>query len=218
MEDVSKNEGRTVLFVSHNMASIRSLCTKGLLLENGKIKFNGEINEAISNYLSTTDTECGNGKIDFIKIGKKNKNIGIVAAEIYCDNKLTNEVLPNSEVKIIMEVKKNNYFINPEFGIVIKDNEGNSLIGLNNNHLGIKFKDIEDKKASVVFHFKKLKIFGAGTYTINLYFGDEDIPYECFYDAFSFKILDYDVFNSGRILDKNFNKFFDPEFKIYVKS
>jgi len=38
MQDVSRNEGRTVLFVSHNMASVKNLCTKGALLENGCLK------------------------------------------------------------------------------------------------------------------------------------------------------------------------------------
>ena len=51
MQDVSMGEGRTVLFVSHNMASMRQLCTKGILLENGSVCFEGDINETINNYL-----------------------------------------------------------------------------------------------------------------------------------------------------------------------
>ena len=39
MQDVSKNQGRTVLFVSHNMGAVKNLCPKSLLLENGKIKY-----------------------------------------------------------------------------------------------------------------------------------------------------------------------------------
>ncbi|MDR2684234.1 MAG: ABC transporter ATP-binding protein, partial [Prevotellaceae bacterium] len=42
MQDVSRSEGRTVLFVSHNMASIRALCKKGVLFENGSVAFNGD--------------------------------------------------------------------------------------------------------------------------------------------------------------------------------
>jgi len=53
MQDVSRGEGRTVLFVSHNMESIKKLCTKGVLLENGQVKSNGEINDIINNYLET---------------------------------------------------------------------------------------------------------------------------------------------------------------------
>jgi lipopolysaccharide transport system ATP-binding protein len=51
MQDISKGEGRTVLFVSHNMAAVKSLCTKGIILENGKVVFEGEIENAVSYYL-----------------------------------------------------------------------------------------------------------------------------------------------------------------------
>jgi len=44
--------GRTVLFVSHNMASIRQLCTSGLLLSNGRIQIAGEIEDVVGHYLS----------------------------------------------------------------------------------------------------------------------------------------------------------------------
>ena len=55
MQDVSQGEGRTVLFVSHNMASIRALCKHGVLLENGMVKMTGEIDDVVSSYL---DSQC----------------------------------------------------------------------------------------------------------------------------------------------------------------
>lgn len=54
MGDVTKNEGRTVLFVSHNMGSVRQLCNYGLVLENGSVNFKGLINESINVYNSNT--------------------------------------------------------------------------------------------------------------------------------------------------------------------
>jgi lipopolysaccharide transport system ATP-binding protein len=51
MQDVSKGEGRSVLFVSHNMAAVRSLCTKGIVLNNGMINYIGTCNNAIDEYL-----------------------------------------------------------------------------------------------------------------------------------------------------------------------
>ena len=50
MQDVSRGEGRTVLFVSHNMASIRQLCRHGLLLNNGQVELCGEVNTVINHY------------------------------------------------------------------------------------------------------------------------------------------------------------------------
>ena len=54
MKDVSDNQGRTVLFVSHNLSSLRSLCTKGILMMNGMIVSEGNIQETINNYENLT--------------------------------------------------------------------------------------------------------------------------------------------------------------------
>jgi lipopolysaccharide transport system ATP-binding protein len=51
MGDISKGEGRTVLFVSHNMAAVQNLCSKGILLENGMMKYDGEIGFVVNKYL-----------------------------------------------------------------------------------------------------------------------------------------------------------------------
>jgi lipopolysaccharide transport system ATP-binding protein len=50
MGEVSKGEGRTVLFVSHNMGAVKSLCGEILILKNGQIDFSGNINEGIAQY------------------------------------------------------------------------------------------------------------------------------------------------------------------------
>lgn len=52
MQDVSKGEGRTVLFVSHNMAAVKNLCTRGVVLQNGQLAFDGTTDDAVSYYLS----------------------------------------------------------------------------------------------------------------------------------------------------------------------
>lgn len=50
MEDVSRNEGRTILFVSHNMAAVKSLCTKGIVLSSGSLTYSGSQMEAVNYY------------------------------------------------------------------------------------------------------------------------------------------------------------------------
>jgi lipopolysaccharide transport system ATP-binding protein len=79
MEDVSKNEGRTVLFVSHNMGIINSLCNNAVLLNTGRVSFIGSTNETIHQYMkATSNTTSGNNKykdileIKHIKIFQNN--------------------------------------------------------------------------------------------------------------------------------------------------
>ena len=51
MQDVSKGEGRTVLFVSHNMDSIKRLCNRGVLLDRGNVSFQGTVSDCIDRYI-----------------------------------------------------------------------------------------------------------------------------------------------------------------------
>tara|TARA_R110002049_G_scaffold2372_4_gene17460 strand:+ start:4281 stop:5558 length:1278 start_codon:yes stop_codon:yes gene_type:complete len=54
MQDISRGEGRTVLFVSHNMAAVKSLCTRGILMENGLIAKEGLVIEVLNAYKERT--------------------------------------------------------------------------------------------------------------------------------------------------------------------
>ena len=54
MQDVAHGSGRTVLFVSHNMAAVRNLCKRGVLLNQGQVEFQGSVNDTVDRYLSTT--------------------------------------------------------------------------------------------------------------------------------------------------------------------
>ena len=89
MQDVSRSEGRTVLFVSHNMASIRQLCNKGVLLENGRLTFIGDIKETIAKYtgvnrdnlhmpLATRTDRVGDGRIKLQNVLFKNADNNII--------------------------------------------------------------------------------------------------------------------------------------------
>ncbi|OPB86920.1 ABC transporter ATP-binding protein [Elizabethkingia ursingii] len=86
MGDVSKGEGRTVLFVSHNMTSVRELCNHGILMKNGTLDFQGGVNETILEYqkdsskISTylhdglIETAYGNDKIRILEFAAIPKN------------------------------------------------------------------------------------------------------------------------------------------------
>lgn len=125
MQDVSKNEGRTVLFVSHNMTSIRKLCTKGILLKNGSIEFHGLINETVKKYL----TVFQEGFISTVFFETKNKSFQILEASLTNYNGEIincaigiNEIL-NLNIKYIFKQKypkvHMTYFISNEEGVIV---------------------------------------------------------------------------------------------------
>ena len=55
MQEVSSSGGRTVLFVSHNMNAVRNLCKRGIVLNNGQIDFDGNVNDAVDKYMDRCD-------------------------------------------------------------------------------------------------------------------------------------------------------------------
>lgn len=102
MQDVSKGEGRTVLFVSHNMTSVKQLCKSGVLLENGGVSFRGPIDETIEKYmafnledidkpLAERTDRIGDGRICFTDVFFKNIN-GVSVTEVFVGQYLKIEV------------------------------------------------------------------------------------------------------------------------------
>ena len=65
MGDVSKGEGRTVLFVSHNLSAVRKLCNQGILLKNGGIISNGSMEKVLHRYDEEFVAKGKNFHIDF---------------------------------------------------------------------------------------------------------------------------------------------------------
>lgn len=57
MDDVSKNEGRTVLYVSHNMNTIRQLCSRCIVMDHGKVIFDGDVEKAIGIYMDQSEDQ-----------------------------------------------------------------------------------------------------------------------------------------------------------------
>jgi len=94
MQDISRGGGRTVLFVSHNMAAVKSLCTKCIVIENGRIKLISDVESAVSYYLSG-DSGVMNQK----KFGAEYANEVFTLHEIsiLCKDKTVNEPLSENE-------------------------------------------------------------------------------------------------------------------------
>ncbi len=82
MQDISTGDGRTVLFVSHNMAAVKSLCTKTLVIENGEIIFEGDTDKGIKFYKNIFLQDITNS----ITWGKNsdvgNQNVKLISANI----------------------------------------------------------------------------------------------------------------------------------------
>lgn len=106
MKDVSSGEGRTVLFVSHNMGSVRNLCEHGIVLHNGSIDFMGNINDSIDYY-----TNLSKFKSDIYKeINESDRIIGLPMDIQFCSVKFKKErtrFTTNENIELSFEVEAN---------------------------------------------------------------------------------------------------------------
>ncbi len=130
MKDISKGDGRTVLFVSHNMAAVKSLCTRGLVLENGEITYEGRPSDAVAYYLN------GNSEsLNHYNFGdsKKNERLKLHGITIFAKGKRKETNLDEYdeltiETKITIYPTENNLHLT----YVLKDETGLSLFTITN--------------------------------------------------------------------------------------
>lgn len=168
MQDVSRGEGRTVLFVSHNMASIKKLCDRGVLLENGQVSFNGGIDDTIAQYLKkNTDVTFVN-----LKDRKDRKGSGRFRFTSICfldeQNNDVSEVFSGNYLKVKLHYEKDEdiKMENMIMDLSIRDDYQNSIFQFVSDEMGVTFNENEDK--SIILEIPKLMLRG-GTYSIRLF-------------------------------------------------
>lgn len=82
MKDVSVNDGRTVLFVSHNMAAVKQLCTTGIVMKNGTVNFDGSAMNAVEYYQTSHDTDSFFEHDGVLENAPGNSNVRILKFEV----------------------------------------------------------------------------------------------------------------------------------------
>ena len=152
MQDISREGGRTVLFVSHNMAAVKSLCTRGIVLENGKVTFSSDAIAAVNYYLSTSsqkmDTSLedridrnGNGLLKVIGIDFLNEK----------GNKV-NQIVSGSFLKIRLNLNKKIGSVDNSklfIGIGFNDADENRIISFLSDEMGTNFGSLNPENGAV---------------------------------------------------------------------
>ncbi|RZL26930.1 MAG: ABC transporter ATP-binding protein [Pedobacter sp.] len=118
MSDVSKGEGRTVLFVSHNMGAVKQLCQKTIVLDNGTILFNGSVEKGFSTYLTLGTSSKQNSYANHSIVQNGFKSIKLSNAE----NILTNSFSIDEEIviEVVFSIEKN--YFHSKLGLKFTDN------------------------------------------------------------------------------------------------
>lgn len=152
MQDVSRTEGRTILFVSHNMAAIARLCSRAVLLNNGKLEMDGSIQTVVSRYL---EHSIADSEIEFEQGIVRRIEIRQQETDIYLS------VVFESDTRLDK----------PIIGFVISDQHGNKICGSNPIHQRPDFliSSAFAGKIEVLITSPKLL---SGRYQLSVWFAD----------------------------------------------
>ena len=202
MQDISRQGGRTVLFVSHNMAAVKSLCTRGIVLENGKVVFEGGIDQTISKYLQA---EKVNIKLKDIKIRTGNKKVLFENVKVFGAEESVTPIT-GGEMTILFEIENGEMLDskNIRFDMRIEDNFGQRLAWVSSS-----LKEIENINNTNQIRLTFLKNpFDKGVYFATIYLGVNNEDADLIENAFSFEVEEGDYFLPGKKIPQGQSKLF----------
>jgi hypothetical protein len=187
-------------------------------MQNGLLKYLGNVDDALRIYADEglkKTRSVSSGVYDLTDHpNKKSSNVGILSANFLVNGTPSVEFTPGDDLKIEIDYYLDEKLLKPELGIVIKNENHQPLIGLNNTHLGTQLNVKTGVRDTLSIHIPDLNVFQPGVYTVNLYFGDNVNFYETLYDAFQFSIELSDVYSTGNTMRPEWNKIWLKNIKI----
>jgi lipopolysaccharide transport system ATP-binding protein len=195
MQDVAKGGGRTVLFVSHNMASVQSLCSRGMLLSNGFLKAEGEISSIISEYMTLNATHS-NAHYKNLQ-SNINNIVEISEAKILNNGIQNNQLMSGQDMTFIVNYKSHTKGLKCALHIGIYNHIGDKILHLGSVYGG--FDTFEtNNEGEIICTVPKLPLV-AGKYTVNLSLHVNSQPYHRIKEALSFLVEGGDFYGNGKI-------------------
>ena len=202
MGEVSRG-GRTVLFVSHNLAAIENLCSRGVVLSLGTLAFEGTAKQALQYYLQSVSTRSGTGSfIELDKVGERRSKVGPLLKQLEF---LTDEDQPlNEALPIGGHLKVKVYFDLPEVTETFH-------IGLGfNNSYGQRvftahslFEPGRSDKPSVGPQVLTCDIpsftVTPGEYSVKVWLDFRFTEADSIEDAAKFRVLETDYYGTGKV-------------------
>ncbi|MFN2304225.1 MAG: ABC transporter ATP-binding protein [Anaerolineales bacterium] len=197
MGEVAK-AGRTILFVSHNMAAIMSLCQNAILIDEGRNKLIGSSKSVVGSYLSdiANDTSAylgdradrsGNQTLKLMRIDLSSSGGEVIQTGNDLTMSIAYKASPGSDV-LLQDV---------HIAANFRDRLGMKLFHLSNGTSGLNFNDVPSEGAFIC-HIPSLQLM-PGTYSINLFCAVGGDSADKIEEAVFFEVHPGDFFGNGRL-------------------
>jgi len=197
MQDISNTDGRTVLFVSHDMAAVKNLCINAIVLDNGEIVLIEKVEKAIKHYI-----DLGN---DNRKIDLKNRTDRLGSKETFLFTSLIfnngKPVLSGESLFMSLEYKSELYFDDINIALTICKESDEKILTIDTIHQNIKVEILKGK-GLVTIRLPKLFLL-PGVYRINLWSEYHKSILDKITNCAELRVFENDIFNTGKILNSN---------------
>ena len=199
MGDVAK-EGRTVLFVSHNMATIQSLCDSCLLIKNGGLEAQGDPAQIVALY-TEAELRPGSGIQSLVAHpGRRRGSMHLMKAlSLFSESRDPAGTVRMGSPLSVQVAFSSPQPIRPILGVIVKTGQGAPIFGVSNRwtYQGVDASPVIE--GTIACNFEGLPL-NPGTYLLDLYFGefaDLTRDLDIVTDAISFEVFAADVYGTG---------------------
>jgi lipopolysaccharide transport system ATP-binding protein len=199
MREVGQS-GRTVLFVSHNVAALEALCGRCILIDRGRVKAVGESRSILSQYYEE-DEDRTLGSRDLTEHRGRLRGYQTMMSRVTLSDghrRPNSCIRIGSSLSIEVDFDVNGCPTHPVLGVAIKTDLGTPLFSVNNRFIpGFEFDKV-GSTATISCHLRDLPLM-PGVYLVDLFFGNESRDLDVVHEAIAFEVVPADVFGSGKL-------------------
>jgi lipopolysaccharide transport system ATP-binding protein len=195
MKEISTSGHRTVLFVSHNMSAIRSLCSRGVLLKRGGVAMLDTAHAVVDSYMSPGDHELGSSRHYDRPSGAR---IWIKQARVLANGMLSSTVPMGAKVTLEVEFETEIPIRRPGLGYVIATSTGDRVIHSNNRFQPSPSFDVPRNSGVISCELGSPPLM-PGRYAISLWLGDEAGDHHIEPEAVFFEVIERDLWGLGQL-------------------
>ncbi len=190
MTNVQK-DGKTILFVSHNFSAVKSLCSRGILLEGGENIFDGNIADAINLFFASSSQLSGN-TIDLSSLERKGFAHELLFEKISFRNYPIEFGKPIQFQVKLKSISGQKVFKDVDLGVAVLDRNDNTLIHCSNRFINKHFDHISDTDE---YLFEIDNILKPNVYYLNLFLRTENTIQDWLRNVIMIEITDGNPYN-----------------------
>jgi lipopolysaccharide transport system ATP-binding protein len=211
------SEGRTVIFVSHQMAAINNLCSSCLVLKGGELEFYGQTEQGIRHYLEACVQS--NGESSDLQLFRPSWAKPLIKSAKILDSKdqekTTFSLGTDITIEMMFDTQEDKRIKAPVMGIVINHTTFGPVGGVNTRMTGFEADEKGYSSAVMRCSLENLPLL-QGNYTVDLWLGDGPHDLDTLAGCISFQIEEADIYGTGKVPFDHFGVlFFKPKWEIF---